>query len=1034
MSGMLSDLIPSYVGCGFQVVIPTLTIFEERVEVKSRLRRSEDSLDSIIVDYCLFAGKNNVCFTTRPEDMLLPPSGIGNSFTLTVNVAKKQFVYSDAQVTIGFLTQSGLRVEATFISDFNGKLSFRGVRKGKMDSEDEVRFINVIKACNKKKTPLTPSDSKPIPTTSQPTQISDFVKALAEERNHLKYNGGRSYKATNGKRITVSGGTYSYVFDLETELYLSDDAPIKINAAGRSTTGSVLLCDGFKITVILDGDLGARIGVAHITVEPWRLLDAMSERLSNISLSDRIAMMLMNQGPTLSSNKPLSAILTGQEAAKLHALNEPITIIWGPPGTGKTHTMAEIAINSLTQGKRVLVVSHSNISVDGVVLKVAELLRSRGIQQYLIDGKVLRYGYVRDETLSHDQQATSFNYALNRSPSLRLKMEELNKKRDQLKGTQYSEEHIRIEQETKRIRSLLHDEEQRYVSKARLVATTASKIYADKLFTDEEYDVVMFDEISMAYVPQILCAATFAKQHLICVGDFRQLAPISQSKAKSILEKDLFSYLGIADQDGHIFHHPWLILLDQQRRMHPSISAFPSKTFYHGLLKDHSSVLSSRDNIAREQPFRGHPLSLIDLTGTYCAAGKNNDNSRYNLLSAIVTFAAALSAETNGENSVGIITPYAAQTRLIRALIQDYRKNQKTEIACSTVHQFQGSERNIICFDAVESYPSKKLGILMSKNENNSVTRLINVAITRARGKLILVANRGFWLKKFDGTSNALYLLVRHLLQHGNLVDHKSGQLKRFISTVNVGKNISLYARPDTCLAPILESIEKAKAKVLVSLPDSKLIPASANPIWEAITKARNRGVLVEIKAKETSMLPQNWKSSALLSANAIFPLILIDDHTIWYGYPITSCFFSDGQNGGYATVQPIVAKIKGENTIEMIKSLTDIEHGGNEILEDDTAGKPAAGFRRFVEEKEFCPLCKQPFKLARGQSGKHYLRCSNSKCKNSKPLDPKLVTWYLDQKRIRCPKHKCDLTVRSGSFGVYVHCEHNHNYNLSEI
>jgi superfamily I DNA and/or RNA helicase len=110
------------------------------------------------------------------------------------------------------------------------------------------------------------------------------------------------------------------------------------------------------------------------------------------------------------------------------------------------------------------------------------------------------------------------------------------------------------------------------------------------LFDGKKYDVVMFDEVSMAYVPQIVCAASFAKKHLICVGDFRQLAPIAQSDAKGTLEKDLFAFLGITDATGQVFYHPWLVLLDEQRRMHPDISAFPSKAFYHGLLKNHSSV------------------------------------------------------------------------------------------------------------------------------------------------------------------------------------------------------------------------------------------------------------------------------------------------------------------------------------------------------------------------------------------------------------------------------------------------------------
>lgn len=162
--------------------------------------------------------------------------------------------------------------------------------------------------------------------------------------------------------------------------------------------------------------------------------------------------------------------------------------------------------------------------------------------------------------------------------------------------------------------------------------------------------------------------------------------------------------------------------------------------------------------------------------------------------------------------------------------------------------------------------------------------------------------------------------------------------------------------------------------------------------------------------------------------------MIMIDDSIIWYGYPISSGFFADGSAGGYTTVMPVIARIKGEHTIELIKSLSEIEQSGNEIADANGAGISSAGFRRFVEEKEIFPLCKEPYKLTRGQSGKHYLRCSNPRCKKSKPIDPKFVEWYLNNQRVRCPQHKCELTVCSGLYGLYVHCSHGHNFKLSEI
>ena len=63
----------------------------------------------------------------------------------------------------------------------------------------------------------------------------------------------------------------------------------------------------------------------------------------------------------------------------------------------------------------------------------------------------------------------------------------------------------------------------------------------------------------------------YAKEKLVLVGDFRQLAPIVQSEAKEVLSVDIFSYLGMVKaREPHA--HPWLVMLNEQRRMHPAIS------------------------------------------------------------------------------------------------------------------------------------------------------------------------------------------------------------------------------------------------------------------------------------------------------------------------------------------------------------------------------------------------------------------------------------------------------------------------------
>ena len=82
---------------------------------------------------------------------------------------------------------------------------------------------------------------------------------------------------------------------------------------------------------------------------------------------------------------------------------------------------------------------------------------------------------------------------------------------------------------------------------------------------------------------------------------------------------------------------------------------------YHNLLKNHASVEKKRD-ISKRIPLPGDVMSIVDLSGTYCAAYKNSDNSRFNILSAVVSFGLALtSMDKENKDAIGVITHYAAQ-------------------------------------------------------------------------------------------------------------------------------------------------------------------------------------------------------------------------------------------------------------------------------------------------------------------------------------------------------------------------------------
>lgn len=509
-----------------------------------------------------------------------------------------------------------------------------------------------------------------------------------------------------------------------------------------------------------------------------------------------------------------------------------------------------------------------------------------------------------------------------------------------------------------------------------------------------------------------------------------------------------------------MYWHPWLVMLNEQRRMDPAISAFPSKFVYDRLLKDNAVVLNgdgkkANDKVIQSEPLSGDALNLVDLAGTYCAADKNTDGSRFNILSAVVSFATAVNAEKNNIATVGIITPYAAQVRLIRAMIKDYYTKGSTTVSCATVHQFQGSESDVIVFDAVESYPKNAVGFLMGKDPNQ-VARLINVAITRGKGKVITIANAKFWENVFKGRNHIFYKFLQHIKAGKHrVIDNHEKTLKPYIESLNIGKVVSIFMDEQDAISMFEQDMRKAKWQTIISLPSGEL-RETENQIYEIIDEADSRGVEILMKSNDYASLPERWKEYCRGTENATFPLIIIDDEIAWYGLPTAKWRFQVDKTTSLVTVVHTMVRFKGKNTIEMLKALTDIENvvvgantkkllkkkgtmegksvaTGSEGTKTDD-GMSNSGLAAFVEEKEFCPVCKNHMTLTKNAKGTVYLKCSNKTCRETKYLTVDLMNWYINSHNVKCPKKEGELKGGLGKYGPYIRCNCGHFMKPDEI
>jgi predicted nucleic acid-binding Zn-ribbon protein len=300
---------------------------------------------------------------------------------------------------------------------------------------------------------------------------------------------------------------------------------------------------------------------------------------------------------------------------------------------------------------------------------------------------------------------------------------------------------------------------------AKLVATTLTKSYISKEIENIEFDIMFVDEVSMAPMPMLYWAASKIKKGITIVGDFKQLPPIcvaDDDLAKKWLGRSIFDELHISEiNQAEKRVQP----LYRQYRMHPHISEIVNKRIYDNRLEDDESVKNKNktDSIAGSSA-----VCLIDTSIHNPWCSQLETGGRFNLISALICVSLAEKiSKSFGENeSIGIITPYRSQARLILKIAEDKGILKNTKIRINTVHSFQGGEETAIIFDSVEGEGAKKWSMINEYNNTESAKLLLNVALTRAEKKLFVVANCDYIKKTFEG--NTLFMdILRHIIAKG---------------------------------------------------------------------------------------------------------------------------------------------------------------------------------------------------------------------------------------------------------------------------
>lgn len=875
--------------------------------------------------------------------------------------------------------------------------------------------------------------------------VDHYSRNLVSEIAFIKRTGGKHQVVYDGIFLEQMGQRYVYQFESDTELNYQSGSKITIYYNELEYEGAIEDISEFSIIISTELDLGhtkdTEIVSLEFSVEQWRLMSDLNNRFEVLKMNPScIVKAITTEGTKQIDFR--TKMLTGQDTALKMAGSQPITFIWGPPGTGKTETLAKIVLDHISNNKRVLMVSYSNVSVDGAIKRVNNVNKKKET------GKFVRYGYPKDKDLKENSLLTSYNYVINKNPELVKKRDELLKTINRLKKERaLSEDLKKCKEDLKKIRTKLGESEKELVKNAMFVATTAAKAVSDAAIYSQKFDTVIFDEASMAYIPQIIVAASLAKQHFICLGDFCQLPPIVQGDNSDSLNADIFQYCGITDAVERKCNHKWLCMLDVQYRMHPEIADIASNAMYNGYLKTAPNIKDKRDIINGAIPELQKAFGMLDLSYMMSTCVPMKDKSRINVLSAFISFAIAHRAkkildkyqEENSSyenNGVGIISPYSTQARLLHCMAMDQSERSLTEpIPCATVHQFQGSEKDVIVFDAVDCYRQTHPGLLISGMKNNYANKLFNVALTRARGKFALVTNSKYMIDKNLGSKLMFTQLMSKAKSMSAMYGNELSSIK-----MQGDSCIQFYSEADKDKEIFLNDISSAKKSIYIDIPDAPANDSAfMSKLYALLNMKKQKSLTVVVRAEKRSSVPAELRPMTIEHSFSMNPVVVIDKTITWYGLPLSRAKFKADGFEIPTKFYPII-RFEGRKTARTIYGLLEMNKTTDEAVELDE-NEVVSTFAQYILRFKKCNSCNKNMKLTRARTGNFFIACTGyPACTQTERLTSDFVDKYLyDEKgksRVKCPKCQMSLEARSGPYGVYIKCcgLNEHKYKVNEI
>ncbi|MDO5848064.1 MAG: IGHMBP2 family helicase [Methanobrevibacter sp.] len=610
--------------------------------------------------------------------------------------------------------------------------------------------------------------------------INEIKRLSPGKREQL----GRAINKVKGKNLGKELGfniiQYGRREPIDTEISVGDIVLISIgNPLKSDLTGTVTEKGGRFIKVAIE-NVPRWALKKHVRIDLYAndvTFKRMEENLANLSIKgkDALEYSLHVRKPKKDDetilNKKLDyvddSLNESQKIAVRKALaSRSFFLIHGPFGTGKTRTLIELINQEYFMGSKILATSESNNAIDNILERLAKsndkINLTRLGHPQRVDKENIRF------TLAYKVE----NHPLNeRIIELRQKADELIEKRDEFtkpsprykrgysdseiyrlgvmrKGgrgispaimnsmAKWIEQNKNVDEILDNIKKIEENIIKDIINKSDVILSTNSSAALESI-AKTKFDVAIIDEASQATIPSVLIPIAKADKFVLA-GDHKQLPPTIISKKALELEDTLFESLINKYPDKSA-------LLNIQYRMNNLLMEFPNSEFYNSKLNSAENVenilitdiieenkLSEIEDVNIEDQLLStkQPLIFVDTSKLSKNREKQLKDSKsiINLAEAEVTLDIAEFYQKLGvaDKDIGIISPYADQVNLIKS---------RSEFEVKTVDGFQGREKEIIIISTVRSNDKGRIGFL-------SDLRRLNVALTRAKRKLIVIGNK----------------------------------------------------------------------------------------------------------------------------------------------------------------------------------------------------------------------------------------------------------------------------------------------------